>query len=287
MPKSSSHSDMEDELNSVERENSLDPPEFTLSEIVEMRKLYNEMGENSLNEQLYQELGSKFSKSVHRCGKSSIRWEQVESWFQDLHNELEAKVSSFGQKVEKSVGPKKMATDKTAAKSHSFDKSEEINVPFPAKVQKNAVEISRKPKGVTVAELSELAFEAKSSTDFAWYDVASFVNYRVTSSGELEVRVRYGGYDKDQDEWLNVKRAIRERSIPLDDSECERVKVGDHVLCFRENEDHAVHCDAHIVDIQRRSHDTKCCSCIFVVRYDQDFVEDQVHLDRLCCRPAS
>lgn len=48
-----------------------------------------------------------------------------------------------------------------------------------------------------------------------------------------EVRVRYAGYDRDEDEWVNVKRAVRERSIPLEHSECDRVKVGDLVLCFR------------------------------------------------------
>ena len=32
---------------------------------------------------------------------------------------------------------------------------------------------------------------------------------------------------------MNVKRAVRERSIPLEPSECPRVKVGDLVLCFQ------------------------------------------------------
>ena len=48
-----------------------------------------------------------------------------------------------------------------------------------------------------------------------------------------EVRVRFSGFSYDQDEWVNVKRGVRERSIPLEPSECHRVKVGDLVLCFR------------------------------------------------------
>ena len=32
---------------------------------------------------------------------------------------------------------------------------------------------------------------------------------------------------------MNVKRGVRERSIPLEHSECHKVKVGDLVLCFQ------------------------------------------------------
>ncbi|GMP34972.1 hypothetical protein CsSME_00007620 [Camellia sinensis var. sinensis] len=88
-----------------------------------------------------------------------------------------------------------------------------------------------------------------------------------------EVRVRFAGFRYEEDEWVNVKRGIRERSIPLEPSECHQVKVGDLVLCFRENEDLAIYCDAYIVQIQRRVHDATGCKCIFVVRYDYDDAE--------------
>lgn len=48
-----------------------------------------------------------------------------------------------------------------------------------------------------------------------------------------EVRVRFAGFRNVEDEWVNVKRGVRERSIPLEPSECQRVKVGDLVLCYR------------------------------------------------------
>lgn len=32
---------------------------------------------------------------------------------------------------------------------------------------------------------------------------------------------------------MDVKKAIRERSIPLESSECRKVSAGDLVLCFR------------------------------------------------------
>lgn len=48
-----------------------------------------------------------------------------------------------------------------------------------------------------------------------------------------EVRVRYVGFGSEEDEWINIKKAIRERSIPIEHSECGKVKVGDLVLCFQ------------------------------------------------------
>ncbi|KAA8541753.1 hypothetical protein F0562_022905 [Nyssa sinensis] len=194
------------------------------------------------------------SCSTHRTGKSAIRWEHVQSWFQDKQKDL--------------------ATEVTCSP----------NAPENFEVSSNAS--SQKPKGERTSELSELVFEAKSSKDSAWYDVASFLNYRVLSSGELEVRVRFAGFNYEEDEWVNVKRGVRERSIPLEPSECHKVKVGDLVLCFKETDDQAIYFDAHVVEIQRRLHDIRGCRCIFVVRYDYDKAEEKVKLSSLCCRPT-
>lgn len=48
-----------------------------------------------------------------------------------------------------------------------------------------------------------------------------------------EVRVRFVGFGAEEDEWVNIKQAVRERSVPLEHSECQKVKVGDLVLCFQ------------------------------------------------------
>lgn len=48
-----------------------------------------------------------------------------------------------------------------------------------------------------------------------------------------EARVRFAGFDKGEDEWVSVRKGIRERSIPLEPSECHRVHTGDLVLCFQ------------------------------------------------------
>lgn len=45
------------------------------------------------------------------------------------------------------------------------------------------------------------------------------------------------------------------------------------LLSFQEDEDYALYCDAHIVDIQRKLHDIEGCRCIFVVRYVTDDFE--------------
>ncbi|CAL5373817.1 unnamed protein product [Camellia sinensis] len=244
-----------------------DLPEFTLAEIMEMESKFKEVGEKSLSQDFCQELVASFNCSKHRTGKSAIGWEQVQSWFLDKQREVEAKVTTSP------FAPK------------------EFNSPL-------TPESPQKPKDLfaeRIAGLSELVFEAKSAKDWAcslelkafhaitsWYDVASFLNYRIVSSGELvEVRVRFAGFRYEEDEWVNVKRGIRERSIPLEPSECHQVKVGDLVLCFRENEDLAIYCDAYIVQIQRRVHDATGCKCIFVVRYDYDDAEGKSSVDEI------
>lgn len=45
--------------------------------------------------------------------------------------------------------------------------------------------------------------------------------------------MRFVGFGTGEDEWVNVRKAIRERSVALEDSECNKVKVGDTILCFQ------------------------------------------------------
>ncbi|CAI9114206.1 OLC1v1014870C1 [Oldenlandia corymbosa var. corymbosa] len=279
---------MDAELNSMEMENDFDA-EFTLAEVMEMESLYRrKMGGKPLKSEFFQELSDKFNNSVHRCGKPLIEWEQVAYWFQDRgKRDLKAEFLSMHRNVKKSNVPTNMLIDKSATDS-ALTIREEVKLQFPDAGLDLAIQTYYKPRDVVAAELSGLLYEAKSARDLAWYDVASFLNYRIVHSGELEVRVRFAGFDKDHDEWVNVKRGVRERSIPLEDSECEKVKVGDLVLCYRETEDLAVYRDARVIDIKRKLHDeTEGCTCMFGVRFDFDFFEDQVRIKRLCGRPSS
>lgn len=45
--------------------------------------------------------------------------------------------------------------------------------------------------------------------------------------------MRFSGFNNTEDEWVNVKTAVRQRSIPLEQSECVKVNVGDLVLCYQ------------------------------------------------------
>lgn len=48
-----------------------------------------------------------------------------------------------------------------------------------------------------------------------------------------EVLVRFIGFGEEEDEWINIRKSVRERSIALEHSECSKVRVGDRVLCFQ------------------------------------------------------
>ncbi|XP_030457597.1 protein SAWADEE HOMEODOMAIN HOMOLOG 1 [Syzygium oleosum] len=234
---------------------------FSLSEIVEMENIINEMGEKSLHQEFCEELATRLSSSAIRAGRAALTWQQVQSWFQDKHKELQAETVSSPVALKLFV-----------------DLSD-------ANISRNASESSQKPEGDDATDLSELAFEAKSFKDDAWYDVASFLTFRVICTGELEARVRFAGFGKEEDEWVSVRKGIRERSIPLEPSECHRINTGDLVLCFQERFDQAVYCDARVMEIQRKLHDASTCTCTFIVRYDHDFSQEMVELSRLCCRP--
>jgi hypothetical protein len=44
--------------------------------------------------------------------------------------------------------------------------------------------------------------------------------------------VRFEGFGAEEDEWVNVRKCIRQRSIPLESSQCRSISEGDLVLCF-------------------------------------------------------
>ncbi|KAJ0076026.1 hypothetical protein Patl1_33995 [Pistacia atlantica] len=265
-------------------------PEFTLAElsglsiefavqvqvqIKELESTYKELGEASLSQEFCQALATSFSFAASRAARPAIPWQQVQSWFLDKLKGSRTKVQPSSSK----------------ALSFFVNLSREI---FPS----IEPETSQKPKGLIIciiiigkccfrfidlvelnlgnriSELKECQFEAKSAKDAAWYDVASFLTYRVTYA---------------EDEWVKVKEGVRERSIPLEPSECHEVNVGDLVLCYQEREHQAVYCDAYVVEIQRQLHhdnnDIEACRCIFLVRYSHDYTEEAVDLGRLCRRP--
>ncbi|CAH2037561.1 unnamed protein product [Thlaspi arvense] len=241
--------------------------DFTLAEIVDMENLYKELGDQSLHKDFCQTVASTFSCSVNRSGKSSITWKQVQSWFQ-------GKLKQKNQVKFKAVPSPPLQIVDLSNPSFAVNAT-----------------CGQRRKGwfsfalCKASDVSDLAFEAKSARDDAWYDVSSFRTYRVLRTGELEVRVRFSGFDNQHDEWVNVRTSVRERSIPVEPSECGKVNVGDLLLCFQETEDQALYCDAYVVNIKRGIHDHRRCNCVFLVRYDHDNTEEPLGLERICRRP--
>ncbi|CAI9267528.1 unnamed protein product [Lactuca saligna] len=250
--------------------------EFTLSEILEMENLYRKRGKELQQQEFCEELATKFSCSGNRDGKSSITWDQVHTWF--LDRQLFSAVKSKTPVAHSNEVPKQSAIINSSPNALK-------NLVALSKAWA-ASEKPKTPKAQRVAELSDLIFEALSAKDCAWYDVAAFTNFRVLYHGELEVRVRFSGFSHDQDEWVNVRKGLRERSIPLVPSECHKVKVGDLLLCFRANEDHALYSDAQLLRVERQLHDTDNCTCVFLVRFEYDNAEVEVHCSEICRRPS-
>ncbi|KAI3868437.1 hypothetical protein MKW92_001630 [Papaver armeniacum] len=238
-------------------------PSFNKSEIEYMQKLLKDVRKESLNQEFCEKVARKFSREAGRAGKPAIQWEQVQDWFQN-------KCQSSPDKV--------INTPLTTSK-------QEVTPLSDKSLSSKLEDFSDNSKGGKLLDMSDVQFEAKSAKDEAWYDVSLFLTHRIVGSGEPEVRVRFAGFGAEEDEWVSVKKAVRERSIPIEPSECETVEVGDLVLCFQESEDQAIYFDAHVLEIHRRLHDIRGCRCDFLVRYDHDNSEENVRLRRLCRRP--
>ncbi|XP_010668625.2 protein SAWADEE HOMEODOMAIN HOMOLOG 1 [Beta vulgaris subsp. vulgaris] len=242
---------------------------FTDSETEKLESLFTEYGELSVNREFCVKVAKSISRSAGRAGKPIVKWAEVQSWFHNRQKSSPAKANP----------PSINQTEITPSPNVSK------NLPAHPDISdlKKANESNQVPKArEKLPDLSELEFEAKSSRDGAWYDVERFLTHRFVSSGEAEVRVRFVGFGAEEDEWVNVKNDVRERSIPLENWECHKVKAGDVMLCLQERKDQAIYYDARIMDVQRKMHDIRGCRCIFVIEYDHDKSEEKVRLRRLC-----
>ncbi|KAL9167993.1 hypothetical protein ABFS82_05G132800 [Erythranthe guttata] len=225
---------------------------FTKAEVRKMEKLLNESKEQSLDEDFFKILARIFNRSSNRAGKPLLKWTEIKNWF---------------------------SKNKTDRRSKD---TEELPVEPEAVSRNKSIETT---EGVKGHDISNLEFEARSSVDGAWYDVDTFLSHRFLDSGKIEARVRYVGFGAEEDEWVNVRENVRQRSVALEHSECQKVNVGDLVVCFQERQDQARYFDAHVIDIQRRLHDIRGCRCLFLISYDHDNSQERVQLGRLCCRP--
>ncbi|RLM86731.1 hypothetical protein C2845_PM04G14910 [Panicum miliaceum] len=243
---------------------------FTPSEIARMEKLAAERKEQVLDNKFCQKLAEEFNCSAGRAGSKVLQATQVQGWFLNKFPVSATKptcVPTISQEKASTAEVNVSVSEKKSAAS------EEKLFPLDTKTRDK------------IPDLEELEFEAKSSKDSAWYDIALFLAHRRNRAGEIEVRVRFEGFGADEDEWVNVKKCIRQRSIPLESSQCRSIVEGDLVLCFREGNEEALHFDAHVLEVQRKQHDIRGCRCIFLVEYDHDRSQERVSLRRLSRRP--
>ncbi|KAB1996288.1 hypothetical protein ERO13_D13G193600v2 [Gossypium hirsutum] len=258
---------------------------FTKAEIEKMEKLFMESRELLQSKEFCQKLARNFSSSSGRAGKPIVKWNEVQNWFTTRQQESKVKVPSVTNTYKDESGLPQTCL------LNDGDQSSQILKAEASCLWKSMYPVANfffcflglvSKVGEKVSDLSELEFEAKSSTDGAWYDVDMFLSHRVTSSGETEVRVRFVGFGAEEDEWVNVKKAVRGRSIPFEHSECCKVMVGGLVLCLQERRDQSIYYDAHVLEIERKTHDIRGCRCLFFIRYDHDSSEETVRLRRLC-----
>ncbi|KAM1395094.1 hypothetical protein PS2_030633 [Malus domestica] len=218
-------------------------------------------------------VADKFSESPERKGKITVQMKQVWNWFQNRRYAIRAKSSKVLGKLDMSP----MSRDDSAAARNVPQGPQQIAAPVHVP--------SGSGKGASENAIFE--FEAKSGRDGAWYDVANFLSHKNLETVNPEVLVRFAGFGPEEDEWVNVRKHVRQRSLPCESSECVAVLPGDLILCFQEGKEQALYFDAHVLDAQRRRHDVRGCRCRFLVRYVHDQSEEIVPLRKVCRRPET
>ncbi|XP_044484745.1 protein SAWADEE HOMEODOMAIN HOMOLOG 2 isoform X2 [Mangifera indica] len=245
---------------------------FTQTEVTEMEGILQEHHNTMPSREILVALSEKFSESPERKGKIIVQMKQVWNWFQNRRYAIRAKTVKAPGKLNVTA---MLREDPIPVRNVPQPVAAPIPAPVPASMPA--------PSGIAASENTFMEFEAKSSRDGAWYDVATFLAHRNLE----EVQVRFAGFGPEEDEWVNIKKHVRQRSLPCEASECVAVLPGDLILCFQEGKDQALYFDAHVLDAQRRRHDVRGCRCRFLVRYDHDQSEEIVPLRKICRRPET
>ncbi|KAM0017304.1 putative transcription factor homeobox-WOX family [Helianthus debilis subsp. tardiflorus] len=282
---------------------------FTQAEIAEMEAILQAHKTAMPERQVLVSLAEKFSKSEERAGKIEVQMKQVWNWFQNRRYAIRAKAAkapgnlNATQMVHDSSMVKGVPQVTQVTQPHAAAAAASVNVrSFPQAPQHPTVpsasvrtfpQAPQQPPAFSVqsagrmADNSQMEFEAKSARDGAWYDVSTFISHRSLETGDPEVFVRFAGFGAEEDEWVNVRKNVRQRSLPCEASECVAVLPADLILCFQEGKEQALYFDAHVLDAQRRRHDVRGCRCRFLVRYDHDQSEEIVALRKICRRPET
>ncbi|XP_051136313.1 protein SAWADEE HOMEODOMAIN HOMOLOG 2-like isoform X2 [Andrographis paniculata] len=278
---------------------------FNPAEVGEMEAILQAHNCTVPAREILEALAQRFSSSPERAGKVEVSVKQVWNWFQNRRYALRAKAARvpFPGQVNMSLVTQDDPSIVKIAPQAPYPQPSRPSVSHPPPLQlqpalstslrsmpqaPHAVPApSAQGTGRNASENSQMEFEAKSARDGAWYDVACFLSHKSLESGDPEALVRFSGFGQEEDEWINIRRHVRQRSLPCESSECVAVLPGDLILCFQEGKEQALYFDAHVLDAQRRRHDVRGCRCRFLVRYDHDQSEEIVPLRKICRRPET
>ncbi|KAL3354693.1 hypothetical protein AABB24_019035 [Solanum stoloniferum] len=246
---------------------------FTQAEVEKMENLLIESREQVCDSEVCKKLAKTFTRSKGRAGKSIAKWTEVQAWFQN-------RLACYPSKDNSAEANQKVPDYTEGCTLNKANESSHI----PKEMYKYSP--GKLFAGQKDPALSDLEFEARSSKDGAWYDIDTFIAHRFLNSEEPEALVRFVGFGLGEDEWVNVRKAVRERSVALENSECNKVQVGDIILCFQEGKDEEKYLEAQVIEIQKKLHDIRGCRCLFVIRYTGDDTEETIRLRRMCVRPS-
>ncbi|KAJ8534495.1 hypothetical protein K7X08_016223 [Anisodus acutangulus] len=282
---------------------------FNATEVAEMEGILQAHNIQMPAREILENLAEKFSSSAERSGKFVVQMKQVWNWFQNRRYAIRAKsAKSPGRFIAPPVPQSDPAAVKAPAKlsaspmPQSDPAAVRIMPQAPQPIPSPQATVTTMPQvpqplpapsvavqnvGRSASDNTQMEFEAKSARDGAWYDVASFLSHKSVETGDPEVMVRFAGFGAEEDEWVNLRKHVRQRSLPCESSECVTVLPGDLILCFQEGKEQALYFDAHVLDAQRRRHDVRGCRCRFLVRYDHDQSEEIVPLRKVCRRPET
>ncbi|XP_056173332.1 protein SAWADEE HOMEODOMAIN HOMOLOG 2 isoform X2 [Syzygium oleosum] len=253
---------------------------FSPPEVTEMEAILQQHNNTMPAREVLVALAERFSNAPERKGLA-VQMKQVWNWFQNKRYSIRAKTTKVPGKLNVSPFTR---DDSIPVRNVMQPMAAPVSAPIPAP--------TGRPRHVSgwirrAASDNVMEFEAKSARDGAWYDVSTFLAHRNLETGDPEVLVRFSGFGAEEDEWVNIRKHVRMRSLPCEASECVAVLPGDLILCFQEGKDQALYFDAHVLDAQRRRHDVRGCRCRFLVRYDHDESEEIVPLRKVCRRPET
>ncbi|XP_021288058.1 protein SAWADEE HOMEODOMAIN HOMOLOG 2-like [Herrania umbratica] len=203
---------------------------FTPTEVAEMETILQEHQNQMPVREILVSLAEKFSESADRKGKIVVQFKQVWNWFQNRRYAIRAKSSKVPGKLNITSMPRDDVNPvRTVPQPIAAPMPPPMTAPMPVAMPASTVPGAGRP----TSEHSYMEFEAKSSRDGAWYDVSTFLAHRYLDTGDPEVQVRFAGFGPEEDEWVNIRKHVRQRSLPCEASECVAVLPGDLILCFQ------------------------------------------------------